>query len=117
MLASQCSKRCSTWRTLLPILEHRPLAVCDYRTVDPDDLVATDRVYPHKVIELYNLQHNPDQKWYWCSNQKSEEVLLMMMYDTQASGNARCKSLLTGINCKVSADLNEFARTCLFTIH
>jgi hypothetical protein len=54
----------STWRTLVPVLEDRPLALCDSRSVDPDDLVASDRIIPNNVGEVYYLNYNPKHKWY-----------------------------------------------------
>lgn len=54
----------STWRTLVPALEDRPLALCDCRSVDPNDLVAADRIIPDRVGEVYYLTHNPKHRWY-----------------------------------------------------
>jgi hypothetical protein len=54
----------STWRTLVPTLEDRPLALCDSRSVEPKDLVAADRIIPDRVGEVYYLTHNPKHKWY-----------------------------------------------------
>lgn len=54
----------STWRTLVPTLEDRPLALCDSRSVEPKDLVAADRIIPDRVGEVYYLTHNPNHRWY-----------------------------------------------------
>ncbi|KAL3463575.1 hypothetical protein BJX64DRAFT_256961 [Aspergillus heterothallicus] len=35
----------NTWRSLLPKCEDRPLALCNYGSMDAGDLLATDRVY------------------------------------------------------------------------
>ena len=53
----------STWRPLNSTLEDRPLALCDSRSVAPDDLIATDRILPDRVGEVYYLHHNPNQEW------------------------------------------------------
>ena len=53
----------NTWRPLLPVLEDRPLALCDSSSVAPDDLVAADRIVPDRVGEVYYLRHNPEQRW------------------------------------------------------
>ncbi len=81
----------STWRPLLPVIEDRPLAFCDSRTVDPRDLVVADRIFPHQEFELYFLKHNPKQSWHWLSNHNRSELIIMLMYDTQPGG-ARCTS-------------------------
>jgi hypothetical protein len=54
----------NTWRSLLPVLEDRPLALCDSRSVVPEDLVAADRIVPDRVGEVYYLTYNPNHKWY-----------------------------------------------------
>lgn len=48
----------------MPVLEDRPLALCDSRTVEPKDLVAADRIIPDRVGEVYYLTHNPMHRWY-----------------------------------------------------
>ncbi|KAF4436967.1 hypothetical protein F53441_13149 [Fusarium austroafricanum] len=75
-----------TWRPLIPRLEDNLLAVCDFRSVDPDDLVVTDRILPTEYWTMYFLKHNPKQRWHWLSGQTPDELILMLMYDTKAGG-------------------------------
>ncbi|KAL2064601.1 hypothetical protein VTL71DRAFT_3738 [Oculimacula yallundae] len=79
----------NTWRSLLPTLEDRPLAVCDSRTVAPSDLIACDRVLPDRVGEVYYLKYSPLHKWYWISNQTSSEPYVFVLYDTKSGTHAR----------------------------
>ena len=44
-------------------LEDNPLAFCDFRTVNKNDLVAADRIIPTRVGEVYYLKPNPQQNW------------------------------------------------------
>jgi hypothetical protein len=81
----------STWRTLNPMLEDRPLALCDSRSVEPDDLVAADRIIPDRVGEVYYLTYNPNHRWYWLEKQTPLEPFVFVMYDTKAGSHARCK--------------------------
>jgi hypothetical protein len=53
----------STWRTLVPVLEDRPLALCDSRSVDPEDLIPADRIIPTRVGEVYYLKYNARHRW------------------------------------------------------
>ena len=77
------------WRsTRLPVLD-APLAVCDARTVRPEDLVAADIVYPERTGEIYQVRHNPDHAWTYFDAMQFDEVLLFKQYDS-ASGVARC---------------------------
>jgi len=76
------------WRsTRLPVLD-APLAVCDARTVRPQDLVAADIVYPDRTGEIYQVLHNPDHAWTYFDTMRFDEVLLFKQYDS-ASGVAR----------------------------
>ncbi|KAE9379413.1 hypothetical protein N431DRAFT_397764 [Stipitochalara longipes BDJ] len=79
----------NTWRTLNPVLEDRPLALCDSRSVDPDDLVAADRIIPAHVGEVYYLTHNPNHRWFWLARQTPREPFAFVMYDTKAGNHAR----------------------------
>jgi hypothetical protein len=54
----------STWRSLLPVLEDQPLALCDSRSVDETDLMPTDRLVPDRVGEVYYLTYNPKHRWF-----------------------------------------------------
>ncbi|KAH7416709.1 hypothetical protein BKA64DRAFT_701491 [Cadophora sp. MPI-SDFR-AT-0126] len=79
----------NTWRTLVPVLEDRPLALCDSRSVDPDDLVAADRIIPGRVGEVYYLTYNPRHEWFWLEKQTPSEPFIFVMYDTKAGNHAR----------------------------
>jgi hypothetical protein len=81
----------STWRPLIPFIEDNPLAVCDTRTIEPSDLVLTDRIFPNNEYTLYLVKHSQKQRWHWLSKQTPSELTLMMMYDSKP-GAARCES-------------------------
>jgi hypothetical protein len=53
----------STWRSLVPNLEDRPLALCDARTVAAEDFMAADRIIPDRVGEVYYLLYNSNHRW------------------------------------------------------
>ncbi|MCJ1435136.1 hypothetical protein MMC27_004506 [Xylographa pallens] len=54
----------NTWRSLVPVLEDRPLALCDSRSVKPEDLIEADRIIPDRVGEVYYLKYNKDHHWF-----------------------------------------------------
>ncbi len=83
----------STWRPLIPVLENNPLAFCDSRTIDPEDLITADRILPSQSWSLYFLKHNPNQKWHWISKQTPDELTLLMTFDSKPGG-ARCELIL-----------------------
>ncbi|KAI5797839.1 hypothetical protein DFH27DRAFT_560449 [Peziza echinospora] len=72
-----------TWRPLVdPILEDRPLALCDYQSTSQSDLIAADRFYGDRVGEVYYMRYDPGQRWHWLSEQTPEEVFVMKIYDS-----------------------------------
>ena len=76
------------WRPLATV-EQLALALCDARSIATDDLVPSDLVYPDKVGEIYSLLHNPEHRWYWFPRLRSDEALLLKIYDSSTDGIAR----------------------------
>ncbi|RHZ68076.1 hypothetical protein CDV55_107860 [Aspergillus turcosus] len=67
-----------------------PLAICDATSVEPDDLVAADIIYPKFIAENYMLHHNENQRWYWLPDQKADEVLVFKAHDSEGSASRPC---------------------------
>ncbi|KAF1983922.1 hypothetical protein K402DRAFT_294859, partial [Aulographum hederae CBS 113979] len=74
------------WRPLTRPVEDCPLAVCDFFSTKDADYRACDRVSREYVGEVYYLHHDPEQKWYWFSRQRPEEVLMFINYDSNPKG-------------------------------
>jgi hypothetical protein len=70
------------WRPIGNVVENWPLALCDARSIAPDDLVATDLVYPDRVGEIYAMQFNPTQHWFHFPLVTPEEAILIKVYDS-----------------------------------
>ena len=77
------------WRPIRGPLRDAPLAVCDAQTVSPDDLVASDLIYRHRVGELYGVKYNPAHQWFYVPEMRTDEVLLLKCYDSALDGRAR----------------------------
>jgi hypothetical protein len=78
----------STWRSLVPELEDRPLALCQSRSIDPHDLVPADRIIPDRVGEVYYLTYNLNHRWYvmpWSSDFIGS---LVLRYEGEAKHDA-----------------------------
>jgi hypothetical protein len=63
--------------------------VCDARTVDPDNLVASDLIYRHRVGDTYAVKYNPAHQWFYVPEMRTDEVLLLKCYDSELDGRAR----------------------------
>ncbi|KAI1121041.1 hypothetical protein F5Y10DRAFT_282785 [Nemania abortiva] len=74
------------WRSLLPIVESEPLALCDFRSVEPADVVACDRIRPDRTGEAFYLHHNRNQRWHYLSSMTRDEAWAFVTYDS-AAGN------------------------------
>lgn len=78
----------NVWRAL-DVVERLPLALCDARTIAPDDLVPSDLVYRDKVGETYSVVANPAHRWFYFPRLRADEVLLLKIYDSLDDGRAR----------------------------
>jgi hypothetical protein len=77
------------WRPIHGPVRDFPLAVCDASTVRPDDLVAADLIYRHRVGETYQVIYNPAHRWFYVPEMRTDEALLLKCFDTRTDGTAR----------------------------
>ncbi|KAH6971023.1 hypothetical protein BKA56DRAFT_678163 [Ilyonectria sp. MPI-CAGE-AT-0026] len=74
----------NVWRPLQPCLRDWPLALCDARTVSPDDKVEADLVYPGFEGENTFLYFSPNLDLYFADCQSQDEIWIFKQYDSQA---------------------------------
>ena len=74
------------WRPIKSPVLDAPLAVCDARSVTPEDLVASELVYRDRRGETYNLVYNPGQRWFYAPEMRADEVLLLKCFDSRDDG-------------------------------
>ncbi|HVV92839.1 MAG TPA: CmcJ/NvfI family oxidoreductase [Hyphomicrobiales bacterium] len=77
------------WRPIRGPVRDTPLAVCDARSVAPDDLVAQELVYPDRTGEIYSVTYRPSHAWVYFPDMRTDEALLLKCYDSAADGRAR----------------------------
>jgi hypothetical protein len=79
------------WRPISPApVEDCPLALCDFRTVDHDDLVPMDIVYPHFIDEAYEVKYNPAHRWFYKRGMTQDDVIVFKLYDSMKSEATVC---------------------------
>jgi hypothetical protein len=79
----------NVWRPIRgPVLDS-PLALCDARTFTDEDLIASDLVYAHVRGETSRVEYRPTHRWYYFSEQQTDEVLLIRIHDSANDGRAR----------------------------
>jgi len=79
----------NVWRPISGPVVRSPLALADASSVAPDELVATDQLFPDRVGEIYTLAHGPGQRWYWAPRMQRNEVVLIKGWDSRAHARPR----------------------------
>ena len=77
------------WRPIRGPVRDAPLAMCDGQTVAPDDLVASDLIYPNRNGETYSVRFNPNHRWYYVPEMTADEGVLLKCYDSATDGRTR----------------------------
>ena len=77
------------WRNIdTEPVESQPLALCDGRTVEPDELIVFEIRYRDRTGENYFAKHAPRHGWWWYPAMTRDEALLIKQWDG-AGGLAR----------------------------
>ncbi len=77
------------WRAINRPIQSNPLAIADARSLAPDDLIAAERRYPHRVGETYRVRYNPAHRWFYFPQMRRDEALVFKVYDSAKDGRAR----------------------------
>ena len=77
------------WRTIAGPVHQSPLACCDASTLDPTDLIASERRARERIGELELVSWNPAHRWYYFPAMQPDEVLLIKTFDAATDGRAR----------------------------
>jgi hypothetical protein len=77
------------WRAIKAPIQSNPLAIADSRSLAPEDLIAAERRYPHRVGETYRIRHNPAHRWFYFPRMRRDEALVFKVYDSAKDGRAR----------------------------
>ncbi len=77
------------WRSIKgPVLD-TPLAICDARSVLPNELICSEVRYPRRTGEIYALTHSPNHQWFYYSEMDRHEALVFKQFDSLMHGVAR----------------------------
>jgi len=77
------------WRAINKPIESNPLAIADARSLQPQDLIAAERRYPHRVGETYQIRYSPGHRWFYFPRMRRDEALVFKVYDSEKDGRAR----------------------------
>ena len=79
----------NVWRPMTDTVRRSPLVLCDARSIDPHDLVITERRAPERTGEIYQMAYNPDQRWVYFPHVQRDEALVFKCFDSALDGRAR----------------------------
>ncbi len=84
----------NVWRVLTPPPQDVPLAVCDARSIAPEDLVPADAVFdqrnaPEWSFEALVVRYNPMHRWLYFSSMDPDEVIVFKTNDSEPSQPTR----------------------------
>ena len=79
----------NVWRPISHPVRDAPIALCDATSIDPQDLVASDLIFRHRVGETYAVTFNPAHRWYYVPEMTPNEALLIKCFDSAEDGRAR----------------------------
>ncbi|KAH8881848.1 methyltransferase CmcJ [Thozetella sp. PMI_491] len=81
----------NVWRPIENIVQDYPLAYCDPISVPETDLIECDHVRRSFTGANLYAHFNPGHQWYYLSEQRPDEVLLLKMFDSDENVKAtRC---------------------------
>jgi hypothetical protein len=77
------------WRSVAPVVESEPLAMCDGRTIPQSGFIRNERRYRDRVAETYHIAHNPAHRWYYFPRMTRDEALVFKVFDSDAAAGVR----------------------------
>jgi hypothetical protein len=78
-----------TWRSIAPVVESEPLALCDGKTIPEKGFIRYERRYRYRTGETYHISYDPAHRWYWFPRMTRNEALVFKVFDTDASAGVR----------------------------
>jgi hypothetical protein len=77
------------WRPIRgPVLDS-PLALCDAQSLEEENLIGTDLLYPDRAGEIYSITYNPNQRYYYFPRMQPDEAVLIRCFDSALDGPHR----------------------------
>ena len=93
------------WRAISPAPQDYPLAVCDGRSLTTTASTANQMILVDKIPDFSKPEEMPDgpvvseadlfpysedQRWYYFSDMKKDEILVFTLYDSEKHEKGRC---------------------------
>jgi len=79
----------NVWRPLHGPVKTAPLALCDATTMGPSDFIVAAHIYHNRRGETYRVAYSDGQQWYYFSDMRPDEAVLIKCYDSATDGRTR----------------------------
>lgn len=76
----------NVWRAIKGPVRDTPLAVCDAQSMAAEDLIPTEQGVKH---EVYLFKFRRRHRWFYFSEMRPDEALLLKCFDSSRDGRAR----------------------------
>lgn len=68
---------------MIDVIEDNPLGLLDPRSVKPCDILEADNITNKWEGEIFLIKHNSEQRWWYLSKQKRNELWLFVAFDSR----------------------------------
>jgi hypothetical protein len=79
----------NVWRPIGAPVQSSPLALCDYPSIAPEDIIPTEFMMGNRVGEVCMFKANPNHRWFYFPEVRPDEAVLIKIYDSREDGTAR----------------------------
>ena len=73
----------NVWRPVSNIIRSSPLGFIRPASVQPEDWMDINLVYPDRVGQILGLASNPDHEWFYKSQMSPDDVVIFNIYDNK----------------------------------
>ena len=70
-------------------VETAPMALCDARSLAPDDIITVERHAKDRIGEVQQVVQNDNHRWFYFPQMQHDEALLNKTYDSATDGRAQ----------------------------
>ncbi len=77
------------WRPTRNPVRTNPLAIADARSLRTEELIPSQRSYPGRIGETYQIKYSPEHRWFYFPAMARNEAMVFKVFDSEKDGRAR----------------------------
>ena len=77
------------WQPTRNPVRTNPLAIADARTLRAEELIPSQRSYPGRIGETYQIKYGPEHRWFYFPAMTRDEAVVFKTFDSARDGRAR----------------------------